>query len=251
MKKQTHFFAPRKAPKQALFREPADSTHGRFCQKFISSYNIEFPFNPYPAQIQLMYKILLSLKEEKNSLLESPTGTGKSLALLCSTLAWQLREFETNVWRAWSEKHPKSNLLVKQEKVLCNPITHKTETDDSNVSSTNPNKKKRIPTPIDSEGSDDDFRPVKKSCLSKLKESCIDKLQSYVATPPARMTSSCDVSEPIVVSDSSNSMDTQEFNKRCEKSTSDHKVTDVTPIPGELLNHCIGSQNIGHTSLLL
>ena len=237
MKKQTHFFAPRKAPKQALFKEPADSTHGRLCQKCISSYNVEFPFNPYPAQIQLMYKILLSLKEGKNSLLESPTGTGKSLALLCSTLAWQLREFETNLERAWSEKHTKSKLLVKREKPLCNPVTHETE----EPSSTNPNKKKRIPTFIDSDGSDDDFRPLKKSksCLSKIKDDCIDKLQSFVATPPARVTSSCDVSEHIVVSDSSNSMDTHEFRMKCEKpqnSTSDDKATGITPIPGQLFN---------------
>ena len=237
MKKQTHFFAPRKAPRQAIFKEPAESTHGRLCQKCISSYNVEFPFDPYPAQVQLMYKILLSLKEEKNCLLESPTGTGKSLALLCSTLAWQLREFETNLGRAWSEKHPKSNSLVKRERSLCNPTTQNTETNEP--SSTNPNKKKRLPTLIESDGSDDDdFRPVKKSksYLSKITENCIDRLQSFIATPPARVTSSCDVSKPIVVSDSSNSMDTQEFRERCEKpqnSTSDHITTGITPIPGQ------------------
>ncbi|KAF2348486.1 P-loop containing nucleoside triphosphate hydrolase, partial [Trinorchestia longiramus] len=33
-------------------------------------------------------QILKGLQKGENCLLESPTGSGKSLALLCSTLAW-------------------------------------------------------------------------------------------------------------------------------------------------------------------
>jgi len=46
------------------------------------------------AQKQMMSKIIQSLKNSQNALLESPTGSGKSLALLCSALGWLESEKE-------------------------------------------------------------------------------------------------------------------------------------------------------------
>jgi hypothetical protein len=40
----------------------------------------------------MMAKIIKGIQKKENSLLESPTGSGKSLALLCSVLAWQSAE---------------------------------------------------------------------------------------------------------------------------------------------------------------
>eukprot|EP00058_Branchiostoma_floridae_P013432 XP_002598920.1 hypothetical protein BRAFLDRAFT_79851 [Branchiostoma floridae] len=59
----------------------------------ISGVNVQFPCNAYPTQIAMMHKILQGLEREQNCLLESPTGSGKSLALLCSCLAWQTAEY--------------------------------------------------------------------------------------------------------------------------------------------------------------
>ena len=49
---------------------------------------IRFPYNPYNVQRLYMEKVLDCLKSKKFGLLESPTGTGKTMALLCASLAW-------------------------------------------------------------------------------------------------------------------------------------------------------------------
>ena len=43
----------------------------------------------------LPLQVITALQRGQNSLLESPTGSGKSLALLCAALAWQRKESET------------------------------------------------------------------------------------------------------------------------------------------------------------
>lgn len=47
-----------------------------------------FPYPPYSIQIELMNKIYESLDNGKISIIESPTGTGKSLSIICATLKW-------------------------------------------------------------------------------------------------------------------------------------------------------------------
>ncbi|XP_034643358.1 regulator of telomere elongation helicase 1 isoform X7 [Trachemys scripta elegans] len=50
---------------------------------------VDFPFQPYRCQEEYMIKVLECLQKKVNGILESPTGTGKTLCLLCTTLAWQ------------------------------------------------------------------------------------------------------------------------------------------------------------------
>ncbi|CAL9115659.1 unnamed protein product, partial [Musa acuminata var. zebrina] len=55
----------------------------------IRGVDVDFPFDAYDCQIVYMEKVIRSLQEGCNALLESPTGTGKTLCLLCATLAWR------------------------------------------------------------------------------------------------------------------------------------------------------------------
>ena len=71
----------------------------------ISKVKVQFPCKAYPSQVAMMNKIIMSLQRGQHALLESPTGSGKSLALLCAALAWQKDE---------SEKARMYNLGVEQ-----------------------------------------------------------------------------------------------------------------------------------------
>uniref|UniRef100_A0A7N6B0I8 Regulator of telomere elongation helicase 1 n=1 Tax=Anabas testudineus TaxID=64144 RepID=A0A7N6B0I8_ANATE len=50
---------------------------------------VNFPFPPYECQKDYMSKVIECLQMKMNGVLESPTGTGKTLCLLCATLAWR------------------------------------------------------------------------------------------------------------------------------------------------------------------
>lgn len=54
----------------------------------INGVPVNFPFEPYDVQKAYMAKVIDCLQNRTNGMLESPTGTGKTLSLLCSTLAW-------------------------------------------------------------------------------------------------------------------------------------------------------------------
>ncbi|PQM35187.1 hypothetical protein Pyn_22648 [Prunus yedoensis var. nudiflora] len=47
-----------------------------------------FPYKPYAIQIDFMNALYHSLNKGGLSMLESPTGTGKTLSIICSALQW-------------------------------------------------------------------------------------------------------------------------------------------------------------------
>ncbi len=59
-----------------------------FSEVPIKQFTVKFPYEPYEVQREYMDKVITCLEERKFGLLESPTGTGKTLALLCASLAW-------------------------------------------------------------------------------------------------------------------------------------------------------------------
>ncbi|KAK6914909.1 DEAD2 [Dillenia turbinata] len=76
----------------------------------IRGIEVDFPFEAYECQLVYMEKVIQSLQDGSNALLESPTGTGKTLCLLCATLAWRKSlggfstgKIEMKGWKAGDE----------------------------------------------------------------------------------------------------------------------------------------------------
>lgn len=57
----------------------------------IKGLHFQFPFKPYSSQTEYMTSLISALNGKENALLESPTGTGKTLSLLIPALAYQER----------------------------------------------------------------------------------------------------------------------------------------------------------------
>ncbi|CAB4309336.1 unnamed protein product [Prunus armeniaca] len=88
----------------------------------IGGLQVEFPYHPYGAQLAFMSRVISTLDRAHrdghcHALLESPTGTGKSLSLLCSTLAWQ---------QNYKSKHKYANLSHSKPdpKAMTDPTAH-------------------------------------------------------------------------------------------------------------------------------
>ncbi|XP_027761029.1 Fanconi anemia group J protein [Empidonax traillii] len=70
----------------------------------IGGVKILFPCKAYPSQLAMMNAIVKGLNTRQHCLLESPTGSGKSLALLCSALSWQQSLHEKReLSRSWEQ----------------------------------------------------------------------------------------------------------------------------------------------------
>ncbi|XP_071452150.1 ATP-dependent DNA helicase DDX11 [Hetaerina americana] len=74
-----------------------------------------FPFEPYPIQNDFMRNLYICLENEKIGIFESPTGTGKSLSLICGSFRWlndhqkrQKDELESEIKRLSSQSNADS-----------------------------------------------------------------------------------------------------------------------------------------------
>lgn len=54
----------------------------------IDNVEVLFPFEkPYQCQVSMMESVVQCIREGKHGLIESPTGTGKTLSILCAAVA--------------------------------------------------------------------------------------------------------------------------------------------------------------------
>ncbi|KAI9221711.1 helicase C-terminal domain-containing protein [Blastocladiella britannica] len=63
----------------------------------LEGIRVRFPYEAYECQRVFMAKVIASLKSSTHALLESPTGTGKTLALLCAALAWREHQLQVGL----------------------------------------------------------------------------------------------------------------------------------------------------------
>ncbi|KAI5181790.1 hypothetical protein NEOKW01_1948 [Nematocida sp. AWRm80] len=90
----------------------------------IKGLDITMPFPPYEAQIQSIEAILSCLQNKESGMIESPTGTGKTLSILCTAIAWihqRRKEGKHAKVIICSRTHKQINQLINQYKQLSNP----------------------------------------------------------------------------------------------------------------------------------
>ncbi len=98
--------------------QPSDS---KFCH----------PYQPYDIQLRFMTSLYDCIEHGKVGIFESPTGTGKSLSLICGSLTWlrdnQRRTLhgtlhdgatDTSDWLAEAEKASRRSELLLERKEL-------------------------------------------------------------------------------------------------------------------------------------
>ena len=72
----------------------------------IRGCDVRFPYKPYPSQLAMMDKTIQALKSSHNVLLELPTGSGKSMSLLCAAAAWHANTVQELQQDAMAEMSP-------------------------------------------------------------------------------------------------------------------------------------------------
>lgn len=88
----------------------------------LNGLDVRIPYAPYAAQKYSIEGILQCLTEQTNGVIESPTGTGKSLSILCSVIAWMqnMKEKGTDHGTVYicSRTHKQLDQLLAQLKQL-------------------------------------------------------------------------------------------------------------------------------------
>jgi hypothetical protein len=92
------------------------------CCKMLESRELEralqdvFPFDPYDIQLGFMSNMYDCIENQQFGLFESPTGTGKTLSIICALLTW-LKEHRKRLNAAISEGNAHNDTLGDKNNV--------------------------------------------------------------------------------------------------------------------------------------
>lgn len=83
-----------------------EPSHDNFCH----------PYQPYDIQLEFMRNLYQCLEDGNVGIFESPTGTGKSLSLICGTLTWLRDNARREIEGTFPGGSDDSDWLVAAEK---------------------------------------------------------------------------------------------------------------------------------------
>lgn len=93
-----------------------------------------FPFPPYPQQAELMKEIHSSIVNSSIACLESPTGSGKTLSIICASLSW-LEQEEQRIIQGKTTEQKESSSGEDWLEALLRSSTNAVSSDQARVSS--------------------------------------------------------------------------------------------------------------------
>ncbi|ETI29388.1 hypothetical protein G647_01841 [Cladophialophora carrionii CBS 160.54] len=80
-----------------------------------SQANFCHPYQPYSIQLEFMQSLYRCIEEKQVGIFESPTGTGKSLSLICGALTW-LRDHERRALQGSADSSDEADWLAQAER---------------------------------------------------------------------------------------------------------------------------------------
>jgi len=94
-----HSLQPRKVKRQNFRKDTKVVQVDKFKSAehqeiLIGEDKIYFPYSPYKQQEDFIKTMYSALENKENCLLESPTGTGKTLSILTAALGWLFNQHQ-------------------------------------------------------------------------------------------------------------------------------------------------------------